>query len=83
MGKTTCPVGYKKVKGKCIPKWERVGNCWQYKKGKYDFVIEHPRGQDYILSIFKAKIKDPDKAFVDSIESPTLESAMDEAEEWV
>ena len=82
--KIGCPVGKKlnPKTGRCISKWERTGNNWSYEKGKYDFVIEHPKGQDYILNIFKAKIKDPDKAYVDSIELPTLISAMDEAEGW-
>ena len=74
-----CKKGQVSFKGQC---WDKTGSSWQYARGKHDFVIEHPRGQDYILSIFKRRIKDPDKAFIDSIELPTLESAMDEAEGW-
>lgn len=65
-------------------KWKKVGNK-QYeavsKNKKYDFVYD---GRDpKVLLVFNNKIKDKDKAFIDSVEVDNYKEAQCEAAGWV
>lgn len=64
-------------------KWKKVGNKQiesVSKNKKYDFVIDSRQG--VILSIFKHNVKEPNKAFIDSIEFDSIKEAQKEAEDY-
>lgn len=70
-------------------KWKRHGKHsydGESVNGKYDFNIrkeKYPEGYFWVLDIFDANIKDASEAQIDSVQLPTLESAMHEAEGWI
>ena len=64
-------------------KWKRIGSRQQEAislNKKYDFVIDSRSG--VILIIFNHKIKDKNKAYIDSIGYPTVGDAKQDAEGW-
>ena len=69
MKRKGCQVGYKRVKGKCIPNrdgvWRKIDkDTWQKLTKKYDISITKSGKNYYNLDIFDAKIKDHDVAYL-------------------
>lgn len=64
-------------------KWKRIGNRQQEAVSlnkKYDFVIDSRSG--VILIVFNHKIKDKNKAYIDSTPYRTVRDAKSDAEGW-
>ena len=80
--KSGCKIGYKRVKGKCVPirdgVWRKIEkNSWQRLSKKYDMNITKQK-DDIYLDIFDAKIKNHDNAHMFSDVFPSVKEAKDE-----
>ena len=72
-----------KAKSKGQLKWKQLGNRQQEAVSlnrKYDFVID--ARNEIILLIFNHRIKDKNKAYIDSMEYDTIRDAKEDAENW-
>jgi len=84
--KRYCKIGYKRVKGKCIPLrdgvWRKIRkNSWQRLSKGYDMNITKQK-DDIYLDIFNAKIKNHDKAHMFSDVFPSVREAKTEGKDW-
>ncbi len=65
-------------------KWKKLKtSAWgsQFSK-KFDFVVTREKGR-FILDIFNKRIKDTNKAYIDSFELSSLKEAKYDAENYI